>query len=70
MLPSKQSPWARMHFSNLLCHASTHSRKDSFGIAWSSLVMAVLMAYEKRVPLMTSLSLGNKKKSQGAKSGE
>ena len=56
-----------MHFSNLLCHVSMHSWKDSSGIAWSSLVTAVLMASEswKRVSLMTSLSLGNKKKSHG-----
>jgi len=35
-----------MHFSNLLCHASTHSWKDSSGIARSSLSTAVLMASE------------------------
>jgi len=31
-----------MHFSNLLCHASMHSWKDSSEIARSSLVTAVL----------------------------
>jgi len=44
------------------------SPNDSSRIAQNSLVMAVLIASEswKRVPL-TSLSLGNKKKSQGAR---
>ena len=52
-----------MHFSNLLCHASTHSRKDFSGIARSFFVTAALIAFEswKRVLLKTSLSLGNKK---------
>ena len=56
-----------MHFYNLLCHASTHSWKDFSAIAKSSLVTAVLMASEswKRVPLMTSLSLGKKKSHKG-----
>ena len=70
--PPRQSPLALMHFSIFLCHASMHSWKDFFGIARSSFVTALLIAYTsgKRVPFMTLLSFGNRKKSQGARSGE
>jgi len=62
-----------MHFAILLCHASMHSWKDLSRIARSFFVIAILMASTsgKHVLFMTqTLSLGNRKKSQGARSGE
>ena len=59
----QSNPLRLTHFLILFCHASMQSWKDSSGICFNSVVTAFLMAsiFGKQTPLMTSLSLGNRK---------
>ena len=69
---SKQSPSRVIHFFILFFHASMDPWKDSLGIAFSSMVTALLIfsTSPKWLLLMTSFSFGNRKKSQGFRFGE
>ena len=70
--PSKQSPSDIIHLFQRFFQSSKHFWYALFGMSLSSLSDSVFISsiVAKRRPLMDLFNLGNRNKSQGAKSGE
>ena len=71
-LSSTYFPSAATHFPQRCCHCWKHFANSSFGMSNSVFVEFRLMSSvaSNRCPFRTFLSLGNRKKSHGARSGE